>query len=465
MPVELTASASGGVPIPRLELSPRRQMLQAILDPIGYHRRCFATHPGVVRVRMTTALPQQQVLIGDPAVLQELFNRDASRGISAPGALNQVLAQVVGEHSILMLEPGPHRARRRLLSPPFHGERLRAYGELIIGLSGSVLADLQPGEAFDARQRLQRITMGVILTAVVGLHEGARYRRLETLLHRSLQLRTGRFGSLLLFVPLLRRDIGPWSPGGRLLRIEREIRALLLQEVAERRQALAAGEQRPDVLSLLMTCRDERGEGLSDAELHDELITLLSAGHETTATALTWALYWIHRQPSVRERLLQELESLERQGEGADPEAISRLPYLGAVVNEVLRIHPVAMLLFPRLAEQPINLAGYAVEPGDVLLGCIEAVHQRPDLYPEPERFEPERFLTRSYGPTEFLPFGGGARRCIGAALALFEMKLVLATLLRSFPLALCPESNRPIQPRRRGFTLGPGRPVRLHLR
>lgn len=465
MPAEPTAAASGPVPIPQLQLGNRRQTLQAILDPIGYYRRCFAAHPGVVRVHMSPTLPPRQVLVSDPAVLQELFNRDGGRGISAPGVLNRLLAQVVGEHSILMLEPAPHRARRRLLTPPFHGDRLRAYGELIIGLTGSALTDLCRGDRFDTRERMQRITMGVILTAVFGLHEGDRYRRLEALLHRSLALRSGRFGSLLLFFPLLRRNAGPWSPGGRLQRIEQEIRALLLQEVAERRQVLAAGEQRADVLSLLMACRDEQGQGLSDDELHDELITLLFAGHETTATALTWALYWIHRQLPVRDRLLQELKVLEQTDTGTDPEAISRLPYLGAVVNEVLRIHPVAMLMFPRLVEQPLTLAGHAFEPGDVLLGCIQAVHERPDLYPEPQRFEPERFLSRSYGPAEFLPFGGGARRCIGAALAVFEMKLILATLLQRYSLELCPSSDRPIPPRRRGFTLGPARPVRLRLR
>ena len=134
------------------------------------------------------------------------------------------------------------------------------------------------------------------------------------------------------------------------------------------------------------------------------------------------------------------------------------------MVNEVLRIHPVAMLLFPRLVERPLELAGRALEPGDVLLGCIQAVHERTDLYPDPGRFDPDRFLERSFGPGEFLPFGGGARRCIGAALALYEMKLILATLLRAVTLELTPASDRPNPPRRRGFTLGPTRPVRLRV-
>ncbi len=449
--------------IPSLAVSPRRQVLQAIVDPIGYHRRCFAAHNGLVRVTMSPTLPPQQVLINDPAVLQELMSRDGGRGLSAPGHLNGLLAQVVGERSILMLEPTPHRARRRLLTPPFQGGRLQAYGALIQRLTTEVLTDLKPGQTFDARQRMQRITMRVILSAVFGLHAGERYRRLEALLHTSLELRAGRLGSLLLFVPLLRRDAGPWSPGGRLRRLEGESQALLLAEIAERRRSLDAANrpERVDVLSLLMACRDENGQGLSDAELHDELLTLLMAGHETTATALTWALHWIHRQHGVREQLLAELTACP---DPTDPEQIGRLPYLGAVVNEVLRIHPVAMLMFPRLVEDHLELAGHAFEPGDVLIGCIQAVHERSDLYPDPLRFDPNRFLDRSYGPGEFLPFGGGARRCLGAALAVYEMKLILATLLQHLSLTLTAAADRPLPPRRRGFTLGPSRPVQLRV-
>jgi cytochrome P450 len=216
-----------------------------------------------------------------------------------------------------------------------------------------------------------------------------------------------------------------------------------------------------DVLSLLLACRDEQGQGLSDAELHDELLTLLLAGHETSATALTWALHWIHRQHEVRDTLLAELAGCDNP---SDPERIQRLPYLGAVVNEVLRILPVAMLMFPRLVEEPLAMGGWSFEPGDVVIGCIQAVHERPELYPDPQRFDPQRFLRRSFGPGEFLPFGGGARRCLGAALAVYEMKLILATLLRLRHLALTPACDRPLPPRRRGFILGPARPVRLRV-
>ena len=449
--------------IPSLADRPGQQVMRAILDPIGYYRHCFQAHNGVVRVRMVPSLPPQQVLINDPAVLQELIGRDTGRGLSAPGHLNQLMQQVVGEHSLMLLEPAPHRARRRLLTPPFQGERLKAYGALIQSIARRVFAELEPGQEWEARPQMQRITMRVILSAVFGLHEGERYRRLEVLLQRNLSLRTGRVGSVMLFVPALRQDLGPWSPGGRVRRLESETRQLLRQEIAERRHSLEAGEagERVDVLSLLLACRDERGEGLSDAELHDELITLLLAGHETSATVLTWALHWIHRQQEVRQKLIAELDACDNP---EDPERIQRLPYLSAVVNETLRIHPVAMLLFPRLVEEPLELAGWAFQPGDVLFGCIQAVHERVELYPDPWTFRPERFLERSFGPGEFLPFGGGARRCIGAALAVVEVKLILATLLRRHRLSLTPACDQPLPPRRRGFLLGPSRPVRLRV-
>jgi hypothetical protein len=459
------AAAEARMPsaIPSLADSSGRQILHAIVNPLGYYRRCFRAHNGVVRVRMVPGLPSQQVLVNDPHVLQELMGRDAGRGLSAPGHLNDLMEQVVGQYSIMVLEPAPHRARRRLLTPPFQGERLKAYGSLIQRLAQQVVGELSPGQEWDAREQMQRITMRVILSAVFGLHEGERYRRLESLLQQNLTLRTGRFGTLMLFVPQLRRDLGPWSPGGRVRRLEEASKALLLQEIAERRQALEAGDggERVDVLSLLLACRDEQGQGLSDAELHDELLTLLLAGHETSATALTWALHWIHRQHEVRDTLLAELAGCDNP---SDPERIQRLPYLGAVVNEVLRIHPVAMLMFPRLVEEPLAMGGWSFEPGDVVIGCIQAVHERPELYPDPQRFDPQRFLRRSFGPGEFLPFGGGARRCLGAALAVYEMKLILATLLRQRHLALTPACDRPLPPRRRGFILGPARPVRLRV-
>jgi len=203
-------------------------------------------------------------------------------------------------------------------------------------------------------------------------------------------------------------------------------------------------------LSLLIMAQDEDGNGLSDAELHDELMTLLVAGHETTATAIAWGMHWAHHQPEVLRQIRDEIATAQA---GDDAMALTKLPYLEATCNEILRIYPVAMLTFPRLVQEPIELLGHPIEPGTMLVGSIYLVHHREDLYPQPHEFRPERFLERQFSAFEFMPFGGGARRCIGYALAMYELKIVLGTLLAHYNFELA--SDRPAIPERRGVTLG----------
>jgi unspecific monooxygenase len=233
------------------------------------------------------------------------------------------------------------------------------------------------------------------------------------------------------------------------VRQQQQIDEILFAEIQQRREQ--PDPSRSDILTLLMSARDENGQPMTDAELRDELLTLLFAGHETTATALTWAFYWIHHLPEVRERLLQELDSL---GEETDPNAIAHLPYLTAVCQETLRIYPVALITFSRIVKSPIQIAGYQFEPGTFLAPCVYLTHQREDIYPQPKRFKPERFLERQFSPYEYLPFGGGNHRCIGMAFASFEMKLVLATVLSRYEMAIA--HNHTVRPVRRGVTLAP---------
>lgn len=185
---------------------------------------------------------------------------------------------------------------------------------------------------------------------------------------------------------------------------------------------------------MLMSAQDEEGQPMSDRELRDELMGLLFGGHESIATAIAWALHWTHYLPEVRDKLLDELKSL---GESPMLMDIVRLPYLTAVCQETLRIYPVAMLTFPRVVEEPVEMMGYQLELGTVVMACMYLTHQREDLYPKREQFRPERFLERQFSPYEFFPFGGGARRCIGEALAQVEMKLILATILSEYQLTL----------------------------
>jgi cytochrome P450 len=209
----------------------------------------------------------------------------------------------------------------------------------------------------------------------------------------------------------------------------------------------------------MMSARDENGQLMTDVELRDELMTLLFAGHETTASSLAWAFYWIHHLPEVREKLLKELESI---GSDPDPTEIARLPYLTAICSESLRIYPIVLFSFARIVKSPIEIMGYKFEPGTVLTACVYLTHHREDIYPDSKSFKPERFLERQFSPYEFIPFGGGSRRCIGWALALLEMKLVLATVLSRYEMALT--DNREVLPVRRGITLTPARGVPMMM-
>jgi cytochrome P450 len=386
------------------------------------------------------------VFVSHPDDLKYMLTHD-TKEFSAPGDVNLILKPLLGEHSVIMLSGHEHQNRRKLIMPPFHGERLKVYGELIRNLTRETMAELTPGSAFKARDITQKISMRVILQAVFGLHAGERYEKLDQLLKTRLDMAGSPLASTLIFIPILRTDLGPWSPGGKINAFQQEIDDLLFAEIRERRANPAP--ERTDILSLMLLARDEEGNGMTDQELRDELMTLLVAGHETTATAMAWALYWTHRHPEIKATLLQEIEDQA----DADPVSLTRLPYLNAVCCETLRIYPVGMLTFARRVEQPVKLRDYALEPGEIVVGSIYLLHHREDLYPSPNEYRPERFLERQYSAFEFMPFGAGMRRCVGAALAMYEMKIVLGTLLPEFDLALA--DNAPLVPERRGITLG----------
>jgi cytochrome P450 len=394
------------------------------------------------------------LFVSNPQAIQQIFSNDTKQ-FTTP--LNQLLQPLTGDYSLFALEGSRHRRERRLLMPPFHGERMRIYGELICELTDKAMSLLAIGTQFSARQLAQNISLAVILKVVFGIDQEERFHRLKSLIVQFTDSLQSPFIGGLLFFPSLQKDWGTRSPWGYLRHLQRQIRELIYTEISDRRSQQQIGS---DILSLLMSARDETGEPMGDAQLHDELFTLLLAGYETTASAIAWALYWIHRHPEVGGKLLVELNHL---GKAPDPVTIVQLPYLTAVCNESLRLFPVATLTFPREVKEPVELMGYQLEPGTRVYGCIYLTHQRPDLYPNPKLFKPERFLERQFSPYEFLPFGGGVRRCIGEALAQFEMKLVIATLISHYRLALVDPS--PEYPRRRGVTFTPARGVQMVLK
>ncbi|ARV57511.1 cytochrome P450 [Nostocales cyanobacterium HT-58-2] len=429
------------------------QKIQWVTDPVGYMESAVQQYPDIFTAKVV-GFGDTVVFIQHPQAIQKILINDRKK-FAALGEENSILLPLVGNNSILLLERERHRRQRQLLMPPFHGERMRAYGELIRHLTEKVWCQLPLQKPFSARTIMQEISLQVILKTVFGLYEGERYQKLKYLLSLMTDVFQSPLASGLLFFPFLQKDLGAWSPWGRFLRQCQQIDELLYMEIAERRAQ--ADPNRVDILSLLMYALDEEGQHMTDQELRDELITLLLAGHETTASAMAWGLYWLHRLPEVREKLLEELDTV---GDLADPMSVARLPYLTAVCHETLRIHPIAMLTFPRVVQEPVEILGHQLEPDTIIVGCIYLTHQREDLYPQPKQFKPERFLEHQFSAYEFIPFGGGVRRCIGEALALFEMKLVLATILSRYELTLA--SHQPEQPQRRGVTLAPSGRVKM---
>ncbi len=438
--------------IPKLRQSSLQQKLQWIAKPHQYMDSAMKEAPDMFLADITAE--DGYVFVNHPEGMRQMITSDRS-SFFAGSKDNQLLKPLVGKDSLLLIEGDRHKKRRKLLLPPFHGERMESYGKLICDLTHNIVSNLKPDQPFIARKVTQEISLQVILEAVYGLQDGERSQELQQRITTLANIFESTLTSALLFFPLFQKDLGAWSPWGNFMRQQKAIDEAIYQELATRR--IQDNSDRQDILSLMMSARDEEGEALKDKELRDELMTLMLAGHETTATAIAWSLYWVHRQPEIKTKLREEIASL---GENPDPMEIAKLPYLDAVCKETLRIYPVAMLTFPRVVQKPLELIGYKLEPGQVVMGCIYLLHQREDVYPEHHKFKPERFLEKEFSPYEFFPFGGGKRRCIGEALAKLEMKLVLATIIANYDLELT--SDKPESPARRGVTLAPKTGVKM---
>ncbi|MFE1745846.1 cytochrome P450 [Coleofasciculus sp. H7-2] len=436
--MELTNSLPKGPNTPR-----SLRLMKFIFQPIKYLDDYAKAYGDTFTIQGSKGTPI--VYFSQPQALQTIFTADSTHLDAGRG--NSGLEFLLGENSLLLLDGDRHQRQRQLLTPPFHGDRMRAYGQIISEIAEQVMNQWTMGKSFNVRASMQEITLRVILRVVFGLDEGLRLEKLRRLVGSTLDLMSSRFNSSAFFFEFLQQDLGAWSPWGRMLRQLKQIDELIYAQIGERRAE--ANPNRQDILSLMMSARDEAGQPMTDVELRDELMTLLVAGHETTASALTWALYWVDQLPQVCDKLLQELDSLDAD---PDPSVIAKLPYLTAVCSETLRIYPIAANTFIRVVRSPIEITGYKLEPGTVIVPSIYLAHHRQETFPQPKQFKPERFLERQFSPYEYLPFGGGNRRCIGMAFAMYEMKLVLATILSRFQVSLV--NKRPVIPVRRGLTL-----------
>jgi cytochrome P450 len=417
------------------------QGLRYARDPHGFLGRFRRRYGDIFAVRFPVV--GRIVWIADPALVKQVFTGSPEQ-LHAGEANATVLEPALGPYSVLTLDEQPHMRQRKLLLPPFHGERVRRYGELMRETTLRVMEGWPVGEPFALRPHTQRITLAVILRAIFGVHDEERFARAERLVDTF-----SRRVDTIMHLPWLQRDLGRFSPWTRFLRAREELDEFVYEEISLRRAEVAAGEgEADDVLSLLLGARDEDGNPMSEQELRDELVTVVGAGHETTATALAWAIERLLRNPRVLARLRESLAAGEDE-------------YLDATVKETLRARPVIVDVARRLTA-PLEIGGYELPAGAYVFPATAALHYREDLFPEPHEFRPERFLEGRPDNYAWIPFGGGVRRCIGAAFAEYEMRVVLRAILERAELS-APDPG-PERARIRNITVAPARGARVRL-
>jgi cytochrome P450 len=422
------------------------QMLRWLLRPISFMDSCARRYGDVFSVRFL-GFERPMVMLSDPDAIRALYTGHQH---SLPPGRTLTLRPVLGPRSVLLLEGEEHLARRRLMLPPFHGERMRSYESTMREIAQREIAAWPVGQPFPLHPRMQALTLEVILHAVFGVGGSERAARLRETLPRLVgQTASAALQVRVLIASRLRRGERPLE-GMRALMAE--IDELLLAEIAERRRDPHLSE-REDILSLLIGARFADGSEMQDGELRDQLLTLLLAGHETTATSLAWTFDLLLRHPSVLAKLRGELEDNEGDIEGE---------YLRAVVAESLRLRPVVPLAGRRL-DRELPAGRWTLPAGTDVTPAIWLTHMRADIYPEPRRFRPERFLADPPSTYAWVPFGGGVRRCLGATFAEFEMRVVLATVLGS--LELEPVGRAPERIARRNVTFSPRSGTRVRVR
>jgi cytochrome P450 len=383
--------------------------------------------------RTNDSIAGELIHVADRDLVEQMFKwKPADYNVAEP---RQLMEPVVGASSVLLLDGQRHMRMRKLMLPPFHGEAIARYAELIAGIADREIDDWRPGQTIRTRTAAQAITMEVIIRAVFGVTDPARIAEYKRHLPG-----LSSINPLVLF---MQKDLGPRSPWGRFLARRERVDAMLYEEIAQRREE-PDRDSRSDILTLLLAARDENGSPLTDRELRDELITLLLAGHETTATSIGWAFERLLRTPRVHARLVAEVQA----GDGGE--------YLDAVVKETLRVRPVVTEVF-RAPTEPTELGGYLLEPGTQLAASIMLLQYDSEMYPpDPLAFRPERFLEGAPEPYTWVPFGGGVRRCLGAAFAELEMRVVIARVLARARLRASRSKDE--KARFRGVTVLPSR-------
>ena len=360
----------------------------------------------------------------------------------------QTIGPTIGFGSMLMLEGAEHKRERRLMMPMFHGDRMKAYAATMQEVALDQLQASQTADSFLTLDLMTNVSLEVIVKAIFGGRDRTRGIRMFDAGREVVK----RASPLLFFTSRTHVSFFGFSPWDRYTKAKAELSRAIDDELDDRKRSRDAGE---DILSLLANATYEDGSSITRQHIQDELQTFLFAGHETSALAMTWAMYHLHTHPETLTKLRQELKSVPDE----DAAQLAQVPYLKAVVQETLRMNPIVTEVI-RVLKQPLTLGSYQIPAGYGVAPAAAIAHYNVETYPEPDRFRPERFLERSFSPFEYMPFGGGSRRCIGAAFAGFEMAIVLGTLLKRFEFQLL--ETAPVVPVRRNVTLGPSTGVRM---
>ncbi len=422
-----------------------------VRNPFRFLDQCARRYGDWFTVRVPGVSPF--VFTSDPAAVREVFLGDPD-ALHA-GQANRPLGAFMGERSSLFLDGDEHLRQRRLLLPAFHGERMAAHVDAMRNAADSAIATWPIGQQFAIHPQMRAIAFETIIRAVFGFSDDSTGAELRASLKKLFALYSSRLGTLF-SLPAMQIDAGRWSPWGRAVRLTRQIDAILFAEFARRRKQGVEG--RADVLSMLLSARYEDGQPLPDAIIRDEMYTLMLAGHETTAATIAWVVNRLLTNPNVMERARAELVAV-LNGAQLDASHVGKLKYVEAVINETMRLDPVVPNI-GRTLTRPLTIAGRDLPAGVTIAPCIYLVHRHPELWPNPDQFNPDRFLESRPGPYTFFPFGGGARRCLGASFATYQMKIAIAEILSRAELK--PVDGYTAHATRRGIAFAPsdGLPV-----
>jgi cytochrome P450 family 110 len=388
------------------------QKLRFLTSPIGLLESCARRHGDAFRLLLGRP---GLFVFSRPDHVKAIYTAD-TEVLRAGEAKRAIFGRLLGGASSLLLDGEPHLRRRKLLLPQFKGERMAMYASRIAAETRAAIARMPVGQPFALLPIVQSLTLRVMLSALLGPEDASSaplWRAME-------RFATDAASSRLLMAPALQWDLGPYSPWGRVQRVVRAANGAVESEIQRRRARPNEGR---DLLDLLLSSSDEHGASLTDAEVKDEVLTLVVAGHEITSMVLTWLVHAVISRPEVQARIDGELEAIGEHDVGG-------LTYLDSVVRESMRFHSVVPIGSARLATEDTRIGEHDVPRGAMVNVAIHLLHRRPEIFERPDEFRPERFSVEPrVGPYEWAPFGGGARRCLGMSFALFELKLITATL------------------------------------